>query len=120
MLIHVVPLALVLSIDAAPGYLLALAVAIAASWASLRRHPVWGFGPKAIRRVRRDAAGQWRITVGDREFDVELQSSSRAHPLVILLCYQSERGRWSRLILSSDIDPEAHRRLRASIVASQS
>lgn len=97
--------------------MLLLVAAFALSWWRLRRHPVLGFGPQAIRRLVFHGDGSWTLErESGRPLEADLQPGSIVHPALLVLRFRLKAGGTAtRLILSQDADPEALRRLRARL-----
>jgi toxin CptA len=114
--LHVIPIAL-LPIAMQPGSMMWLLLALfAASWFSLRRHPVFGFGPKALTRLIWHAEGSWTLTDAGGNFDAELLGSSFVHSALLVLNFQLMKGgRRTRVMLGDEIDADLMRRLRARL-----
>ncbi|SEQ59747.1 hypothetical protein SAMN04488038_108106 [Solimonas aquatica] len=100
-----------------PGLpLMVLLAAAAASWFWLRRHPMLGFGPRAIERIVWHENGDWQVYRGGREQSVQLQAGSLVHSHLLVLNFRGEDGRrCSRLILGGEAEAEPLRRLRARL-----
>jgi toxin CptA len=99
---------------------LGMALLLALSWFSLRRHAVFGYGPAALTRLIWHAEGGW--TVESARFGREqakLLPGSVLQSWIIVLNFRSEHGaRRSRALLGDELDPEQLRRLRARLLAS--
>ena len=116
--LHVVLIGL-LPLAMQPGPMLwAMLALFAASWFGLRRHPVFGFGHKALVRLVWHAEGGWTLHDGaGRCFKAELLPGSYIHPQVQVLNFRSEQGkRYSRALLGDEATPELLRRLRARLL----
>lgn len=103
----------------APGKpMLALLLAFAGSWLWLRRHPVFGFGLRAIDRVVWHADGAWSVRIGGELRDATLQDSSYVHPRLLVLNFKLADGsRRSRALLGDEADPSLLRQVRARLAA---
>lgn len=115
--LHVLPLALI-PFAMQPGLPMALLIAaLALSWFSLRRHAVFGFGRRALRRLVWQADGRWSVyEAADRPLSAELETGSLRHPRLLLLRFRLEGGgHRTRLIGGDEADPELLRRLRARL-----
>ena len=116
--LHVAILALlVLSLRA--GFALALmACAVAWSWLRLRRHPVFGYGPRALTRLIWHADGRWTIHDAGGAREAELHGSSIVLPGLMVLNFRIRGvGRRSRALLGDEVEAQALRRLRARLRA---
>ena len=115
--LHAVPLALML-LSLQPGVLMAgLAFAMGGSWFWLRRHSVFGYGPKALIRLTWHQEGVWTLhqTAGV-SFEAELQDNSLVHPLLLVLNFRLKpEGRRTRVLLGDELEEELLRRLRARL-----
>lgn len=100
-----------------PGaVMLSLLAGVAASWFWLRRHPVLGFGPRAITRLVWHGDGGWSLYRGEREIQASLLDRSLVHPRVLLLQFRTPEGqRLSRLIVGGEAEAEPLRRLHARL-----
>lgn len=118
--LHVVPLAaLPLAMDSGAA-MVGVACAIGASWLWLRRHPAFGYGPKALRRIVWREDGGWSVTrSGEREpRAATLRGDSTVWSAAIVLNFDLQpSGRATRILLGDEADPEALRRLRARLAA---
>jgi hypothetical protein len=97
---------------------LAMALLFLASWLTLRRHPVFGYGPKALHHLILHAEGGWTVESarGGRE-DAELLGSSVLQSWIIVLNFRLKSGeRRSRAVVGDELDAEALRRLRARLL----
>lgn len=93
---------------------------LALSWIGLRRHPVFGFGAKALTRLVWHADGRWTLSRADGlSGDAELLPSSIVHPSVLVLNFRWKRGqRQTRILLGDELPEESLRRLRARLLNS--
>ena len=101
-----------------PGPAMAgLAVAVAASWFWTRRHPVFGFGKRALARLTWHAAGTWTLRdAAGAQFEAELSGSSLVHDSLLVLNFRLQGGgRRSRALLGDEVSDELLRRLRARL-----
>ena len=99
--------------------MLALAAAFAVSWFWLRRHPVFGFGRKAIVQLIWHTEGGWTLqdAAGVRS-DAELLGNSYVHPRLLVLNFRLKHGGGrTRVITGDEADAESLRRLRARLSA---
>jgi toxin CptA len=103
-----------------PGVMFfALITLLALSWLWLRRHPAFGFGPRAIVRMIWHAEGQWTLYEGNgHSFEAELMPDSILHATLLVLNFkQVGGGRKIRILLGDELDEESLRRLRARLLA---
>lgn len=116
--IHILPLVL-LPLTMQTGVLmLTIAAGIAGSWIWVRRHPAFGYGPMAIRRILAQADHRWTIeTSAPKPVAAELLSSSYVHPRVLVLNFRVASGqKRSRVLLGDEVSPELLRKLRARLI----
>ena len=111
-----------------------LAVAAAASWFWMRRHPAFGYGPRALTRLTWHANGScWTLhDASGATFEAELQGNSLVHDALLVLNFRlkeggrrpgqfesgprhSRKARRSRALLGDEVDAELLRRLRARL-----
>jgi toxin CptA len=88
------------------------------SWFSLRRHPVIGFGKKALGRLTWHADGpKWSVeTATGAASDATLLPSTLVTRFVLVLNFKLADGsRRSRALFGDEADPELLRRLRARL-----
>lgn len=115
--LHVLPLALI-PFAMQPGVPMALLIAaLALSWFVLRRHAVFGYGRRALRRLVWQADGRWTVyDASNQPLAAELETGSLRHPRLLLLRFRLESGgHRTRLIGGDEADPELLRRLRARL-----
>lgn len=98
-----------------------LAVAVAGSWLWLRRHPVFGFGPRALVRLTWHAGKAWTLhEAGGKQHEAELEGSTLVHDSLIVLNFRLRAGgRRSRALLGDELEADPLRRLRARLRAAQ-
>jgi toxin CptA len=98
---------------------LAMALLLLASWFTLRRHPAFGFGPRALHHLILHAAGGWSVeSVKDGRGDAELLDGSVVQSWIIVLNFRLKSGRKrSRVLLGDELPADAMRRLRARLLA---
>ncbi len=115
--LHALLLALLMASGLPPVPMLVLLAGVAGSWVWLRRHPVLGFGPKAITRLIWHADDSWTAECADgSRSDGELAPDSIVQPSMLVLRLKTGEGRsLSRLILGDELDAESLRRLRARL-----
>lgn len=99
--------------------LLGLAFALGLSWLRLRRHPAFGYGPRALVRVQTLPAGGWRLTRADGHSEAAtLRDDSYRQSGLLVLNFRDARGdRWSRVLLGDETSADALRRLRRQLLA---
>lgn len=99
----------------------ALLMVLALSWLGLRRHAVFGFGPRALVRMLWQADGQWQVSAeGEKLGAAELLPSSIVHPAVLVLNFRLRTGaRKTRIVLGDELPAESLRRLRARLLTSK-
>lgn len=97
---------------------LALSGLLLVSWFSLRRHPVFGFGRKALTRLTWHADGpKWSVetSAGAASDALLLPSTVVTHHLLVLNFRLADGSRRSRAILGDEAEAELLRRLRARL-----
>lgn len=114
--LHVVPIAILPFAMQQGPMMLGLLALFALSWFSLRRHAVFGFGPKALTRLTWHAEGGWTIADKAGEYPAELQGNSYVHNALLVLNFRLQNGRRrTRVLLGDEIDAEQMRQLRARL-----
>lgn len=98
-----------------------LAGLVALSWVWTRRHPVFGFGPRALTRLTWHAAGGWTLhDSAGGTFEADLDRNSLVHERLLVLNFRVKAGGTrSRALLGDELDAETLRRLRARLAAGQ-
>lgn len=117
--LHLIPLAL-LVFAMPPGLpMLALGAAMGLSWWLLRRHAVFGFGPRALTRLIWHGEGGWTLEdTRGRQTPAALLPQSLCLPALIVLRFRSTQGRlMTRVLLGDELPEESQRRLRARLNA---
>lgn len=91
---------------------------LALSWLGLRRHAVFGFGPRAVVRMIWHADGHWTLhQANGQSFDVELLPDSIVHASLLVLNFKPKAGgRKTRILLGDELAEEPMRRLRARLL----
>lgn len=115
--LHVLPLALLPAAMQTGPAMLAVAGVIGLSWLWVRRHPAFGYGPRAILRIVSDPEGRWSLqnSAGTR-LSAELLDDSTVLSSILILNFRSGDGRRrTRVLLGDEAPPEALRRLRARL-----
>lgn len=118
---HVLPLALLPMAMQSGPWMIGVAMLIGGSWVYVRRHPAFGYGPKAIVGVSCDPEGRWSIrnTAGKR-LDAELLADSTVLSALLILNFRDSSGRrHTRVLLGDETTPDAFRRLRARLAAGE-
>lgn len=108
--------ALLFALRSGPG-LAGGAALVALSWMWARRHPVFGFGPRALTRLTWHAGAQWTLhEASGANYEAELQGNSLVHDALLVLNFRLKDGRTrSRALLGDELEPELLRRLRARL-----
>lgn len=117
--LHLVPVGL-LPFVLEPGQpMILLAGAFAVSWIWLRRHPVIGYGPRALARLVAHEQGHWTLYDGSgRPAEGELLADSYVHPRLLVLRFKLKDGSTRRrAILGDEASPESLRQLRARLTS---
>jgi toxin CptA len=114
--VHVVPLVL-LPFAMQPGWIMAvIAMAIGLSWISTRRHPVFGFGPRALVRMVWHADGAWSVhDAGGCRHDARLLASSVVSGPVLVLRFRVGQRTLTRALFGDEFPDDVMRRLRARL-----
>lgn len=115
--VHALPLAVLMAAPLDQWALTALAVAVGLSWLWLRRHPAFGFGPRALVRLRWNEDGSWTVaTAAGVESAATLSGSSVvAGALTVLNFDLAGGGRRTRILLGDELAPDLQSRLRARL-----
>lgn len=114
--LHVIPIAILPFAMKEGPVMLGLLGLIALSWFGLRRHPVFGFGPKALVRLTWHAEGGWTVHDKLGEYPAELQGNSYVHNALLVLNFRLKNGgRRTRVLVGDEIDAEQMRQLRARL-----
>lgn len=91
---------------------------VALSWFATRRHPLFGFGKRALVRLTWHANGRWslRDATGVTHDGARLEGNSIVIDAVIILDFRLGDGsRRARAFLGDELEPEQLRRLRARL-----
>jgi toxin CptA len=115
--LHAGVLALTLAAVPAGAPMAGMAVAVAASWFWTRRHPVFGYGRRALARLVWHADGTWLLhEATGATLEAELLGDSLVHDALLVLNFRLPDGRRrSRALLGDETDEESLRRLRARL-----
>jgi len=99
--------------------MLFVAAAFAGSWMWLRRHPAFGYGPRALSHLLAHDDGRWDIAdLLERYEDARLDDDSVVTARLLVLHFRLADGRRRhRCILGDEAEPEALRRLHAFLRA---
>jgi toxin CptA len=99
---------------------LAMALLLLASWFTLRRHPAFGYGPRALHHLILHAAGGWTVeSAKEGREDAELLGGSVVQSWIIVLNFRLKSGRRrSRVLVGDELEADTLRRLRARLLAS--
>ena len=97
--------------------MVAMALAVAASWFWTRRHAVFGHGRRALARLTWHADGTWLLhEATGAKLEAELLGDSLVHDALLVLNFRLKDGaRRSRAVLGDEADEESLRRLRARL-----
>lgn len=118
--LHVIPLVLLpMSMRVSEPVMLALVIGIGLSWVWLRRHPAFGYGPRAWVRIVANADGRWTLERANRErVESALLGDSTVQSWLLILNFRDVEGRrYTRILLGDEAPGEALRRLRARLAA---
>ncbi len=119
--LHMAAIALVL-LSAPPKWVgLGMALLFLLSWFSLRRHPAFGYGPRALTHLILHAEGGWTVESarGGRE-DAELLGSSVVQSWIMVLNFRLKQGgKRTRVLVGDELDVDPMRRLRARLLNTQ-
>lgn len=114
--LHAVPIAILPFAMQQGPMMLGLLALFGLSWFSLRRHAVFGFGPKALIRLVWHAEGEWAVYDKAGEHPAELQGNSYVHNALLVLNFRLKDGtRRTRVLMGDEIDAEQMRQLRARL-----
>lgn len=120
MIVHVLALVLILMASEQGQASVVLAAAIGGNWLWLRRHPIFGFGPRALRQVLWSHDQGWQIARANGELvAARLLPSSTVLPMMVVLHFATERGRHRRAVLPGDLSKDLYRQLRVRVLESQ-
>jgi toxin CptA len=115
--LHVFCLILLLLAQPSTAVMIGFAAAFGLSWFTVRRHPAFGYGPKAIQRIVWHADGNWTLHRGNgQSAEATLDPGSIVRGPVLVLRFRVEAAKGAtRLICGDELDGEALRRLRARL-----
>jgi toxin CptA len=117
MLLHGSAGLLMLLAQPPPWLAILLLAGVALSWLRLRRHPVFGFGDKALARLTWHAEGSWTLhDAGGSQAQAQLAADSLVLPGLLVLNFKCDDGsRRSRALLGDELDAELLKQLRARL-----
>lgn len=119
--LHMAAITLVV-LSAPPKWVgLGMALLFLLSWFSLRRHPAFGYGPRALTRLIWHAEGGWTVESarGGRE-DAELLGGSVVQSWIMVLNFRLKAGgKRTRVLVGDELDADPMRRLRARLLNTQ-
>jgi len=117
--LHVLPLALLPTAMESGPWMVIVAALIGGSWLTVRRHPAFGYGPRAIARITQDPDGRWSIcNIHGKRLEAELLGDSVAWSWLVVLNFRDAHGRRRmRVLLGDETTEEGLRRLRARLTA---
>lgn len=113
-------LTLILVVVAVPAKLpmLGLTLLIAVHWFWCRRHPSFGYGPRALRRLQWNEQQGWALALeGQTPVAAELDASSSVHHWLTVLRLRRGRRVFTRIILPGDLADASARQLRVQMLA---
>lgn len=88
-----------------------------ASWASLRRHSAFGYGPRALRRLIAHGDGSWTVETATASEHASLLPGSFVNAGLIVIRFKLASGHTrSRVLWGDELPPDALRRLRGRIL----
>lgn len=111
--LHVLPAALLPLATRAPQWAVPLLLLILLSWAWVRRHRVFGYGPRAIQRILARPDGSWWLIRNDGQGGAASLSADSvvSGDLAVLRWRYDDGGVASRLLTGDEAEPEQLRRL---------
>lgn len=118
-LLHFVALLLLAVSMRAGAGMLVLAAAFALSWWWLRRHPVFGYGPRAIVRLVWQPGTGWQIhdASGKTRPAVLAGSTTIGRSLIVMNFKPDDAPMRTRALFGGELGDEPLRRLRARLLA---
>ncbi len=120
-LLHMAAVALVL-LSSPPRWAgLGMALLFLLSWLSLRRHPAFGYGPRALSHLIWHAEGGWTVeSAHSGRDDAELLGVSVVQSWITVLNFRLKHGgKRTRVLLGDELDSDQLRRLRARLLNTQ-
>lgn len=120
--LHMLPLIVIAFAMQRGLAMIVVAAALGASWFWLRRHPAFGYGPRAVVRLMWQPDSGWRIWQQNGvESAVTLQSDTYVQTRLLVLNFRRDKDapgprRCSRVLLGDELPADALRRLRARLL----
>ena len=115
--LHVVAIGLTFMSQPPKLVALALAALFIVSWFSLRRHPAFGYGPRAVRRVVAHGDGSWTVESARASELATLLPGSFVHAGLIVVRFKTASGQTKvRALFGDEAPAEQLRRLRARLL----
>jgi hypothetical protein len=115
--LHVLAIVLMLLAHPQKVVMLILLALFIASWASLRRHAAFGYGPRALRRLIAHGDGSWTVETAATSEHASLLPGSFVNAALIVIRFQLASGKIrARVLWGDELPADALRRLRARIL----
>lgn len=97
--------------------LLAILGGVLVSWLRVRRHPVFGFGPRALTQFTWHAGGDWTLQdASGARMEAKLAGDSLVLPGLLVLNFRCNDGtRRTRAIVGDELDDDLLSGLRARL-----
>lgn len=134
-LLHMTVAAALVATMPSGGPMAAAAGFVGLSWLRVRRHPVLGFGPRALTRLTWHAEGGWTVhDASGTAHDAELQGNSLIHSRLLVLNFRlnprsglrtdptviggvklKAGSRRTRILAGDELEAEQFRQLRARL-----
>lgn len=118
--LHMAAIVLVV-LSAPPKWVgLGLSLLFLVSWFSLRRHPVFGYGPRALTHLIWHAEGGWTVESARGRDDAELLNGSVVQSWIMVLNFRLKQGgKCTRVLVGDELNADQMRRLRARLLNTQ-
>ncbi|MDB5976744.1 MAG: hypothetical protein JWR07_3504 [Nevskia sp.] len=118
--LHMAAIVLVV-LSAPPKWVgLGLSLLFMVSWFSLRRHPVFGYGPRALIHLIWHAEGGWTVESARGRDDAELLDGSVVQSWIMVLNFRLKQGgKRTRVLVGDELNADQMRRLRARLLNTQ-
>lgn len=118
--LHMAAIVLVV-LSAPPKWVgLGLSLLFLLSWFSLRRHPVFGYGPRALTHLIWHAEGGWTVESARGRDDAELLNGSVVQSWIMVLNFRLKQGgKRTRVLVGDELNADQMRRLRARLLNTQ-
>ncbi|MDB5988403.1 MAG: hypothetical protein JWR16_3456 [Nevskia sp.] len=117
MVLHVSAIGLAFMAQPPKFVALGLAVLFIISWFSLRRHPAFGYGPRALRRLVAHGDGSWTVETARASERASLLPGSFAHAALVVVRFKTAGGATKvRTLFGDETSAEQLRRLRARLL----